>query len=127
MALAARDRLNLVLLMVVVAAAAVALSAALIRHVPGIGLVGRSVAVFVTTRLVGDGLGLLLWPRDQILFLEDLMRGAAWYAGLGLLAAGAVALAEVFVGGRVDPAVPAVAAYLVGRWINDQSGSGRSP
>lgn len=104
---------HVLVLVVAVVAAAAAAGFGLTVWLPGAPLLLRSILAFGFVKLVGDLTGLLLWGRRGAIIVEDFLRGLAFYLAMAFVAAGAIALAARFIGGPVDPAIPAGALYLI--------------
>ena len=72
-----------------------------------------TVASFGLAKFVGD-VGLLAFFRHSVVvFYEDLFWEMAAFLLLGVLAGGLIVIAEKFIGGAVDPYLPALGVYLV--------------
>jgi hypothetical protein len=75
-------------------------------------VVVTSLAAFLAVRLTGALVDWLLLPAPPIIFYEDLIGDLLLYAGLGLVAAVSIILAEAMVAVRVSPAGPALVLHL---------------
>lgn len=101
------------ILVLAVVTCVVWLSVLLTVHFPAIPLWARSVVLFTGAKLSGDLVSFLMWRRQELFFYEDLVWDMALFAGLGLLAAVAITVAERYGGTPVDPAFPGLGAYVV--------------
>lgn len=106
-----REHVVVLALAVVGAAAAAGFGQA--AWLPGAPLLLRSVIAFTVVKLAGDLTALLLWGRRGAVIVEDFLRGLGFYLAMGVLTAAAIAVAERFIGGSVDPAIPAGGLYLI--------------
>jgi hypothetical protein len=79
--------------------------------VPPVWLMG--IASFGLVKLVGD-LGLLAFFRHSVvIFYEDMFWELLAFLLLGALAGGLILAAQSFIGGEVEPYLPALGVYLV--------------
>jgi len=95
---------------VVATVAAVTMGYAL-RAWHGTHLVWYSVSVFATAEVAGD-LSRLVISGQQVI-VEDMVREAAFFGLLGVVAAIAIGLVEAHLGGPVTPVLPALVVYYV--------------
>jgi len=80
----------------------------------------RCLLVFAAAKIAGDVACFWLWRRHETLFLEDYGRQLGYFIALGALAAAAIIIARRFTGYFLDPALPAVGAYVVSVLVDVQ-------
>lgn len=83
------------------------------RYWPTLHEIAKSGAVFFAAKGFGDGLHLLFYPTSTPMFGEDFIRELVVFSSVGLVAGVAGQLAQDLIGGQVEPALPALAGYLV--------------
>lgn len=79
---------------------------------PTLALPWTCILVFSAVKIGGD---ILLAPFRPY-FYDNFFLELAQFAVLGLLAAVVIYLSEKYIGGQVDPAIPAVAAFILWSW-----------
>lgn len=115
-------RLALFVGVLILAAVGVGLSRAV---APVLGLLGRTIVVFLGVKVLGDILFFILGLKEATVFIEDIVQDLLHYLALGTIGAIAIGLYELHIGGPVDPAAPALVVYYTVLWMNRRSANGR--